>query len=276
MFSSPPPSTHVLTVYRRNIWSYKKGVSLVLRDSLPVPVPTGTPSGSALADATLATDADDNALHVAITNHRGTVRERAAGLLFEYPCHSFFQNNNAVLGPLTGYVRDALAGTGAGLTHLVDAYCGAGLFALTLAGAFERVAGIELSAESIRAATRNAELNADVIPPGRCTFRAGDAADIFGAVPDFPPERTALVIDPPRKGTDARFLAQLVAFAPAAVVYVSCNVHTQARDLGMLTRLMRERGRGQYVIESVRGFDLFPQTAHVESVAVLRLVGEEQ
>jgi tRNA (uracil-5-)-methyltransferase len=255
----------------------------VLRDSLPVPVPTGTKSPSLSSNESTLVDPGataENELHVAITDHRGTVRERVGDLLFEYPCGSFFQNNNAVLAPLTTYVRDALAGGSGALTHLVDAYCGAGLFALALAGGFERVAGIELSAESIRAATRNAELNAATIPPGKCVFRAGDAADIFAAVPDFPPAHTALVIDPPRKGTDARFLRQVVAFRPARVVYVSCNVHTQARDIGMLLGMMREEGekeggkKGRYVVESVRGFDLFPQTAHVESVAVLRLEEE--
>lgn len=64
------------------------------------------------------------------------------------------------------------------------------------------------------------------------------------------------------------------------MVYVSCNVHTQARDVGKLLRMVDEAEKkegeggkkGKYVLESVRGFDLFPQTAHVESVAVLRLV----
>jgi tRNA (uracil-5-)-methyltransferase len=245
--------------------------------SAAAPTPTERPdkAGNGFED-------QGNVLHVAITDHRATVRERVGDLLFEYPCGSFFQNNNSVLGPLTDYVRDALLppsskNAGPELTHLVDAYCGAGLFALSLARSFDVVAGIELSTESIRAATHNASLNAASIPPGRCTFRAGDAADIFAAVPDFPSRRTALVIDPPRKGTDENFLGQVVRFRPARVVYVSCNVHTQARDLGRLERMMREESereggrKGRYVIESVRGFDLFPQTAHVESVAVLRL-----
>jgi tRNA (uracil-5-)-methyltransferase len=251
---------------RRNVWSYKKGVSLIFRDSLPLP------DGAAPDAPATAAGEDVDEPHIVVASHRGTVRERVGGLLFEYPAHSFFQNNNAVLSPLTDYVRAALVpapGAADAPTHLVDAYCGAGLFALALAPAFTKVAGIELSRESIAAATRNAALNGIT----HASFRAGDAADIFGAVPDFPPARTALVIDPPRKGTDAAFLAQLVRFAPARVVYVSCNVHTQARDLGALVRLMEADGRGRrYAIESVRGFDLFPQTAHVESVAVLRLV----
>lgn len=61
-------------------------------------------------------------------------------------------------------------------------------------------------------------------------------------------------------------------------MYVSCNVHTQARDIGWFVSESEKRGQGKwrYVLESLRGFDLFPQTAHVESVGVLRLVEEAQ
>ena len=92
----------------------------------------------------------------------------------------------------------------------------------------------------------------------------------------LPRARTVLVIDPPRKGTDERFIEQMVGFGAATVVYVSCNVHTQARDVGVILRKSRERaeenGGKQYVLESLRGLDLFPQTAHVEAIAVLRLI----
>lgn len=84
-----------------------------------------------------------------------------------------------------------------------------------------------------------------------------------------------MIVDPPRKGCDARFLEQLLAFGAGTIVYVSCNVHTQARDVGTLVRRSEEEARnGRYVVESLRGFDLFPQTAHVESIAVLRKVGK--
>jgi tRNA (uracil-5-)-methyltransferase len=153
-------------------------------------------------------------------------------------------------------------------THLVDAYCGSGLFAITLSPSFEQVAGIELSSDSIRFATHNAELNG--LPAGKCTFRAGDAGDIFSVVDEFPRDRTVMIIDPPRKGSDDRFIDQLMQFGCETVVYVSCNVHTQARDVGKILRKEGPGGR-KYLLESLRGFDLFPQTAHVESVAVLRL-----
>jgi tRNA (uracil-5-)-methyltransferase len=227
------------------------------------------------------------------------VRERVGDLLFDYQAGSFFQNNNSVLVPLTSYVRDAIfpsiptttsststststASPPPPPTHLVDAYCGAGLFALTLAPHFTKIAGIELSADSIRFATHNAALNGlETAHNKEISFRAGDAAQIFSAVADFPPERTALVVDPPRKGCDEAFIRQLLEFGPQTVVYVSCNVHTQARDVGQIVAWSAEEATAaaggeregrRYVLESLRGFDLFPQTAHVESVAVLRLV----
>jgi tRNA (uracil-5-)-methyltransferase len=254
-----------------SIGKYKKGVSLIFRDAIePPPI---TADGS--AERTPA--ADDK--HVCVTDHRATMMERVGNMLFEYTASSFFQNNNTVLPPLTEYVRDAIfpssessssvtTATTTKPTHLVDAYCGAGLFAITLSPYFSTIAGIELSAESIRSATRNAELNG--IPKEKITFRAGDAKHIFDAVRDFPPAQTALVIDPPRKGSDEGFIDQLAAFMPQTVVYVSCNVHTQARDVGMILNKMEGTGK-RYRLESLVGFDLFPQTAHVESVAVLRL-----
>ena len=274
-------STPLCLSFYRNIYTYKKGVSLLLRDSIDI----SSSSTNSDRTATLTTmETNDNPAascekHVCISDHRATVRERVGHMLFEYPGGSFFQNNNSVLVPLTDYVRDAIFLSTPAITlserptHLVDAYCGAGLFAITLSPYFDIIAGIELSLDSIKFATRNARLNN--IPDGKCTFRAGDAADIFAAVPEFPPDHTALIIDPPRKGCDENFINQLLAFGAKTVVYVSCNVHTQARDVGMIlkrsTHETDRNGGKKYILESLRGFDLFPQTAHVESIAVLRL-----
>jgi tRNA (uracil-5-)-methyltransferase len=255
----------VLRASLRNLYTYKRGVSLILRDSLP-PAPIAT------VDSAVDALSAELETHVCITDHRGRVREKVGPWNFEYPNGSFFQNNNSVLPSLTDYVQSRIfdaSADGPPPTHLVDAYCGAGLFAITLSPHFATVAGIELSADSIRAATHNAELND--IPKSKISFRAGDAADIFRTVGDFPPRETVLLIDPPRKGCDEPFIKQLLAFRARTVVYVSCNVHTQARDVGMVVKASMEDGRGRYVLESLRGFDLFPQTAHVESVAVLRL-----
>ncbi|KIO33610.1 hypothetical protein M407DRAFT_65397 [Tulasnella calospora MUT 4182] len=295
---------------RNKLHTYKRGATLLLRDSFKRPdndessaVPADTNSDAppqadseVPADAisvkppTATTSEQDGEAHVCITDYKATVREHVGNTRFEFPAGSFFQNNNSVLSPLVEYVRDAIftaatpsPSTPSSLTHLVDTYCGSGLFAISLAPHFEHVAGVEISQESIASAKHNAELNSLPPPPSASptpaiqtktlTFLAGKSETIFSSVSHFPSQNTVIIIDPPRKGCDKLFLQQLVAFKPAKLVYVSCNVHTQARDLGMLAELMKDVGEGKetYVIESLRGFDLFPQTAHVESVAVLKL-----
>ncbi|KAG6856740.1 hypothetical protein H0H87_001340 [Tephrocybe sp. NHM501043] len=262
----------------KNIYTYKRGVSLLYRDSLPIPsAPSGGENTDPVDDLSACLET-----HVCVTDQRATAREKVGDFIFEYKAGSFFQNNNSVLVPLTTYVHDAIFPSKSTEaitidsdapqpTHLVDAYCGAGLFAITLSPHFQTVAGIELSKDSIKAAKTNAELNK--IPSEKISFRAGDAADIFATVGEFPPDKTVLIIDPPRTGCDDNFIQQLLKFRCKTVVYVSCNVHTQARDVGKILKATEDEEQGRkYVLESVRGFDLFPQTAHVESVAVLRLV----
>jgi len=176
-------------------------------------------------------------------------------LRLHFLARDFFQNNPFILPAFTGYVREQAAASGA--RFLVDAYCGSGLFALSCAPAFERVAGIELSETSIKFATENAAANGIT----NATFRAGDASQIFAGL-DFPPADTAVVIDPPRRGCDQSFLDQLFAFGPCAVVYVSCDPATQMRDLkGFLV--------AGYRLTAVQPFDLFPQTRHLECVITL-------
>jgi tRNA/tmRNA/rRNA uracil-C5-methylase (TrmA/RlmC/RlmD family) len=190
-----------------------------------------------------------------VTDYDAVIHEKVGELRLHFLARDFFQNNPFILPAFTGYVREQAAGSGA--KFLVDAYCGSGLFALSCAPAFERVAGIELSATSVKFATENAAANGIA----NATFRAGDAAQIFAGL-DFAPTDTAVVIDPPRKGCDEPFLNQLFAFGPRAVVYVSCDPATQMRDLkGFLA--------AGYRLTAVQPFDLFPQTRHLECVITL-------
>ncbi len=191
----------------------------------------------------------------ALPSGLGSSREAAQPLRLHFLARDFFQNNPFILPAFTGYVRDQAAASGA--RFLVDAYCGSGLFALSCAPAFEKVAGIELSASSIRFATENAAANGIA----NATFRAGDASQIFAGLV-FPPSDTAVVIDPPRRGCDQSFLDQLFAFGPRAVVYVSCDPATQMRDLKVFLA-------AGYRLTAVQPFDLFPQTRHLECVITL-------
>lgn len=181
----------------------------------------------------------------------------AAGpLRLHFLARDFFQNNPFILPAFTGYVRDQAAASGA--RYLVDAYCGSGLFALSAAPAFTQVAGVEVSASSIRFARENAAANGIA----NATFQAGDAAAIFAGL-TFPAAETAVIIDPPRKGCDEAFLRQLFAFGPRTVVYVSCDPATQMRDL-------RSFLAAGYALSAVQPFDLFPQTRHLECVITLQ------
>jgi tRNA (uracil-5-)-methyltransferase len=143
---------------------------------------------------------------------------------------------------------------------LVDAYCGSGLFSVTCNQGFESVLGIEISEDSVKYAALNATRNNVV----NAKFVTGTAEMIF-EVAKSSPDQTALIIDPPRKGCDEAFLEQLLKFNPRVVIYVSCNVHTQARDIDYILR----SDEGRYKVTAIRGFDLFPQTYHVESIATI-------
>lgn len=190
-----------------------------------------------------------------VTDYDAVIHEQVGTLKLHFLARDFFQNNPFILPAFTGYVREQAAGGGA--RFLVDAYCGSGLFALSSAPSFTKVTGIELSETSVKFANENATANSIT----NTTFRAGAAEQIFAGL-EFPPAETAVIIDPPRKGCDASFLGQLIAYGPGTIVYVSCDPATQMRDLkGFLA--------AGYRLTAVQPFDLFPQTRHLECVITL-------
>ncbi len=181
--------------------------------------------------------------------------EKVGSMEFHFPAGSFFQNNASILEDFTNHVKSEAKY--AGQRHLVDAYCGAGLFSLTSASEFESVIGIEVSVHSIKWAKFNANIN----QISNASFLAGKVEDLFKDV-DVTGDETTVVIDPPRKGCSEDFLDQLFEFSPDTVIYVSCNPATQMRDL----KLFLKSG---YKLKRVMPFDLFPQTKHLECVMTL-------
>jgi tRNA/tmRNA/rRNA uracil-C5-methylase (TrmA/RlmC/RlmD family) len=190
-----------------------------------------------------------------VTDPASTALTTVAGLTFEFLAGDFFQNNPFILESFVRYAVTQARSSGA--RHLVDAYCGSGLFSLFGAREFESVTGIEISTTAVERARANAERNG----LANCTFTAGTAGDIFQNIAS-PAAETAVLIDPPRRGSDENFLGQLIAFAPRTIVYVSCNPATQMRDL----RPLLDAG---YAVRAVQPFDLFPQTKHLECVVTL-------
>jgi len=189
------------------------------------------------------------------TDFRAVATEQVGDLTFQFLAGDFFQNNPFILPAFTGYVAQQAAAGSA--RFLVDAYCGSGLFSLTLAKHFEKVAGVEVSETSCEWARKNAKANQIT----NAEFLTASAEAIFDQI-NFPAAETAVVIDPPRKGCTPEFLAQLIHFSPLRVVYVSCDPATQVRDLKQLTE-------GGYQLEDVQPFDLFPHTRHLECVMTL-------
>jgi len=178
---------------------------------------------------------------------------------WEVPPDSFFQNNFFLLPKLVETVREFLQASGA--KHLVDLYCGVGFFGIEAAGTVESFVGVEYDKLAITAARKNAASR---------NIQNGEfiAAKVEEALPEllkkFSPEKTAVILDPPRKGCWPETLELLRQTRPAQVIYVSCHPATMARDLNILCT------DSVFELVRVQPLDMFPQTQHVECVADLR------
>ena len=178
---------------------------------------------------------------------------------WEVPPNSFFQNNFFLLPKLVETVREFLQASGA--KHLVDLYCGVGFFGIEAAGTVESFVGVEYDKLAIAAARKNAASR---------NIQNGEfiAAKVEEALPEllkkFSPEKTAVILDPPRKGCWPETLELLRQTRPAQVIYVSCHPATMARDLNILCT------DSVFELVRVQPLDMFPQTQHVECVADLR------
>lgn len=252
---------------------YKRGATILLRENTLLPEDgefkvTGGSKDPEGEVSTLEVEVDGTKLmKTCVTEPRTVVTEFVNGYTFEFSAGEFFQNNNLILPIVTEYVKNNLQIPGSGEddeNYLVDAYCGSGLFSITCLSGVSRVIGVEVSADSVKFAERNAKTN----KIENAKFIVGKAEEIFKNI-DTPANRTSVILDPPRKGCDDVFLNQLSEYHPAKIVYISCNVHSQARDVEWF--IHNTKFGGDYKVESVRGFDFFPQTHHVESVAVLSL-----
>jgi 23S rRNA (uracil1939-C5)-methyltransferase len=181
--------------------------------------------------------------------------ERFAGLELHIGADTFFQVNTPQaerLIPLLVSFFDAQAGP-----KLVDAYCGIGTFALPLAAAGAAVVGLELHGPAVSQAQANAHRNG----LEQTLFMEGDVGALLQ---EQLVTADGLVVDPPRKGLSPDTLAAILATPPGRIAYISCNPATLARDLGLLCT---EAG---YRIERLQPVDFFPQTSHVECVALLQ------
>ncbi|MCZ2356972.1 MAG: 23S rRNA (uracil(1939)-C(5))-methyltransferase RlmD [Bacteroidia bacterium] len=186
------------------------------------------------------------------------IRERLLDKEFIIGAISFFQTNTFQAEQLYTLVKQAINRP---VRLLWDLYCGTGSIGIVLASLAEQILGIEYNEASLQDAVRNCEIN----NVENITFFSGDMAKVLqtnSAVLAYG-RPDVVVVDPPRTGMHPNVVAVLNEIKPQQIIYVSCNAATQARDLKMLAK--------NYVVHSVQGVDMFPQTAHVESVADLWL-----
>lgn len=141
---------------------------------------------------------------------------------------------------------------------VIDAYSGIGTIGLSLADKVKEVYGMELVPEAIE----DAQFNALTNKIENAHYEVGKAETVMKKWQDKGIKTSVIVVDPPRKGLDARFIASAIDMEPAKLVYISCNPATFARD----AKLFAESG---YEVKKVQPVDLFPQTHHVELVALL-------
>jgi 23S rRNA (uracil1939-C5)-methyltransferase len=185
-----------------------------------------------------------------------SIEEGLKGHVFCIRPSSFFQTNTAQANRMADLVLAALP-SGPDVT-LVDAYCGVGTFARLLAERAGRVIAIEESASAIRDARYNLREAANV------TIVQGK---VEAVLPELRERLDGLVIDPPRAGCQRIVLDALTARRIPRVVYVSCGPDTLARDLRILSL-----EAGAYRLVAVQPLDMFPQTAHIETIATLEAV----
>jgi 23S rRNA (uracil1939-C5)-methyltransferase len=191
-------------------------------------------------------EATDAALHYRLPDF---------GVTLEFQAADFIQVNGEVNRRMVSAVIGQLqAGP---QTRVLDLYCGIGNFSLPLARNGAEVLGIEGEERQVHRARANAAGNGIE----RCEFRSADLTALDGRESWLRAGWDRVLLDPPRSGA-AELLGHLAVVGAARIVYVSCHAGTLARDAG---RLVREQG---YTLEAAGIADMFPHTAHVESIAV--------
>ncbi|SEF99765.1 23S rRNA (uracil1939-C5)-methyltransferase [Halpernia humi] len=195
-------------------------------------------------------------LDIEIYHGDGFLMEEMDGLRFKIGPKSFFQTNYE---QALNLYRKTLEFAEITLNDVVyDLYTGTGTIAQYVAKKAKHVIGIESVPEAIAAAKEHAKLNG----LDNCEFFCGDMKDIF--TPEFlanHPKADVLITDPPRDGMHAKVVEQILNLAPEKIVYVSCNSATQARDMALL--------KENYTLIKILPVDMFPQTHHVENIALL-------
>lgn len=192
---------------------------------------------------------------------KGYIEDILCGCRFRISPKSFYQINPVQTEVL--YNKAMEYADLNGNETVLDTYCGIGTIGIVAAkrGA-GRVVGVELNGDAVRDAIVNARAN----NLKNIRFYKGDAGEFMYEASDEDEKPDVVFMDPPRAGSDTKFLDSLIKMSPETVVYVSCNPETLARDLEYLTN------NSDYKVRKIQPVDMFPHTAHVECVVLMSRV----
>lgn len=182
------------------------------------------------------------------TLKRGFITESFDGIEYMITPNSFFQSNSEVALAMYRKIKSWTAG------RTLDLYSGVGSISLFVASAAENVTGVEIVQESVDTAHKNAENN----EIGNVSFICADTLDY---VKENSASFDTLILDPPRSGMHPKMLKEISAMELDRIIYMSCNPATCRDDVMALS---------DWEIETFEAYDMFPQTPHVETLALLR------
>lgn len=186
----------------------------------------------------------------------GYIEDILCGKRFRISAKSFYQINPVQTEKLYSTAIDFAGLTGK--ETVLDAYCGIGTIGLVALDKAKQVIGVELNEDAVKDAKMNARLNA----AENIRFFCADAGKFMVGMAEEKEKVDVVFMDPPRAGSDIPFLKSIATLRPEKVVYVSCNVETQARDLAFLCK-------NGYKVKRIQPVDMFPHTNHVETVVLL-------
>ena len=201
-------------------------------------------------------DSVSDAIHaeeMSVLYGKDYIQEKCLDKTFYISPFSFFQTNSSGCEVLYDVVINMLRSIQC--DTIFDLYCGTGTITQMVCEHASKVIGVEIVADAIKAAKKNAELN-DI---KNCSFICGDVLDVICNIDEDP---DVIILDPPRAGIHPKALSKITSFNSKHILYISCNPTALMKDLKYLTE-------SRYVVSKLAIVDMFPHTAHVETVCLL-------
>ena len=194
---------------------------------------------------------------------KGYIRDTLCGCTFRISPQSFYQVNPVQTEIL---YKTAIEYAGLGRKEtVIDAYCGIGTIGLVAAKRAKNVIGVELNPDAVR----DARINANENKITNARFYQGDAGEFMENMAENGEHADVVFMDPPRTGSDKKFMSSVIKLNPSRIVYISCGPETLARDLEYLTK-------HGYDVRKIQPVDMFSFTDHCENICLLTKKFEKQ